>query len=149
MQGSARQGLAMKDASTLARAIKQWGAELGFQQVGIADCDLTAAETHLLDWLGGGLHGDMDYMARHGAKRSRPAELVPGTLRVIVVRMDYLPAGARDSWDVLQDGSSAYISRYALGRDYHKVMRHRLQRWRSGSRGSRGFNYRALPTARR
>jgi epoxyqueuosine reductase len=135
----------VKRGAALARAIKQWGAELGFQQVGIADCDLSAAEVRLLDWLGGGLHGDMDYMARHGVKRSRPAELVPGTLRVIVVRMDYQPAGARDGWDVLGDGACAYVSRYALGRDYHKVMRRRLQQLADRiTRETGAFNYRAF-----
>ncbi len=111
----------------LARSIREWGAELGFQQVGIAGCDLGEAETRLLDWLGKGFHGEMDYLARHGVKRSRPAELVPGTLRVIAARMNYYPPRARDSWDVIGDGSRAFISRYALGRDYHKLMRGRMQ----------------------
>ena len=71
----------------LAREIKRWGAELGFQQVGIADCDLGKAEERLLDWVGKGYHGEMEYMARHGAKRARPAELMPGTVRVIAVRL--------------------------------------------------------------
>jgi epoxyqueuosine reductase len=112
----------------LAQDIKRWGAELGFQQVGIAGCDLGAAETRLLDWLGKGYHGDMEYMARHGMKRSRPAELVPGTLRVIAARMNYLPPAARDAWETVGDGASAYVSRYALGRDYHKIMRGRMQK---------------------
>ncbi|MDR3392559.1 MAG: tRNA epoxyqueuosine(34) reductase QueG [Sulfuriferula sp.] len=111
----------------LAQQIKVWGDELGFHGVGIADCDLGKAETELLAWLGQGYHGEMDYMAKHGVKRTRPAELVPGTLRVISVRMDYLPPDARDSWEVMSDPQSAYISRYALGRDYHKVMRGKLQ----------------------
>ena len=100
--------------------------ELGFECVGISDTDLTAAENGLLEWLSLGWHGEMDYMANHGTKRSRPAELVPGTLRVISLSMNYLPPVVRDSWDVLADGESAFISRYALGRDYHKVMRNRL-----------------------
>ncbi len=116
------------DPEALARDIKRWGAELGLQQIGIAGCDLGEAETRLLDWLGKGYHGEMDYLERHGTKRSRPADLVPGTLRVIVGRMNYLPPAARDSWEVLADGSRAYVSRYALGRDYHKVMRARMQR---------------------
>lgn len=115
------------DVTALARAIKQWGKQLGFQEVGIADCDLSAAETRLIDWLDKGWHGDMDYMAKHGAKRTRPAELVPGTLRVISARMNYAPPAARDSWAVVNEADKAFISRYALGRDYHKVLRRRLQ----------------------
>jgi epoxyqueuosine reductase len=111
----------------LAGRIKQWGRELGFQQVGIADPDLSEAEARLLDWLGKGFHGEMDYMARHGTKRTRPADLIPGTLRVIAARLNYTPPGARDSHEVMQDGTRAFISRYALGRDYHKLMRGRMQ----------------------
>jgi epoxyqueuosine reductase len=133
------------DYAALAGDIKRWGAELGFQQLAIADCELSAAEAGLLDWLGRGSHGDMDYMARHGVKRSRPAELVPGTLRVITARMDYLPPGARDSWDVLRDPASAYFSRYALGRDYHKVLRRRLQQLADRITSELGdFNFRAF-----
>ena len=116
------------DYRALARDIKRWGLELGFQQVGIADTDLSADEAHLLQWLEQGRHGVMDYMQRHGTRRSRPAELVPGTVRVISVRMDYWPAGAKPAAAVLQDPAGAYLSRYALGRDYHKVIRKRLQR---------------------
>ncbi len=112
----------------LARSIKRWGAELGFQQVGIADCELGEAETRLLEWVGKGFHGEMEYMERHGTKRTRPAELIPGTLRVIAARMNYSPPGARDTAEVLNDGSRAFISRYALGRDYHKLMRSRMQK---------------------
>ena len=90
--------------------------------------DLGEAERKFLEWLAEGCHGDMDYMAKHGVKRSRPAELLPGTQRVISVRLNYLPQGARDSWEVLGEGRKAYISRYAVGRDYHKVLRSRLQR---------------------
>lgn len=133
------------DGAALAREIKQWGVELGFQEVGIADCDLSAAETRLMDWLGRGWHGDMDYMARHGAKRSRPAELLPGTLRVIAARMNYAPPAARDSWEVMQDGRLAFISRYALGRDYHKVLRRRLQQLADRiTRAVGEFRYRAF-----
>jgi len=110
----------------LAATIKAWGGELGFQAVGIADVDLGAAERRLLEWLAAGRHGELDYMARHGAKRARPAELVPGTARVISARMDYLPRAA-ESEGIMADGSRAFVSRYALGRDYHKVLRHRLQ----------------------
>jgi epoxyqueuosine reductase len=116
------------DCTALARRIKRWGAELGFQQVGVADIDLGPAEACLLDWLAMGRHGEMDYMARHGLKRSRPAELVPGTRRVISVRMDYLPEPHRRMVSVLDDPAAAFVSRYALGRDYHKVLRRRLQR---------------------
>ena len=116
-----------QDSNALAQRIRQWGRELGFAGVGIADCDLSAAETGLLDWLAKGFHGEMDYMAAHGLKRSRPADLVPGTLRVITARLDYFPPAAADPHAVLADGEAAYISRYALGRDYHKVLRARLQ----------------------
>lgn len=115
------------DLSALAADIKQWGLELGFSAVGITDTDLAHAEQAHRDWLAKGFHGAMDYMAKHGDKRTRPAELVPGTVRVISARMDYLPTNARDSESVMQDGEKAFISRYALGRDYHKVLRQRLQ----------------------
>jgi len=119
---------AAPDLGALAARIRGWGGELGFQQVGIADCDVGEAETRLMEWLARGWHGDMDYMAAHGTRRSRPGELVPGTLRVISVRMNYFPQEARDSWGVINDGSSAYVARYAVGRDYHKVLRGRLQK---------------------
>ena len=125
MQNSAVQKVV--DWSGLRRDIGGWGTELGFQQVAVADCDLSHAEPRLAEWLARGWHGDMDYMARHGVKRSRPAELVPGTLRVIAVRLNYTPPAARDSWSVINDGAQAFISRYATGRDYHKVLRNRLQ----------------------
>jgi epoxyqueuosine reductase len=115
------------DASSgnLSSSIKQWGRELGFQAVGIADADLSAAEPRLLEWLAQGWHGEMEYMARHGALRARPAELKPGTLRVISCRMNYL----NDSPQELQeDPETANIARYARGRDYHKVLRDRLQK---------------------
>lgn len=114
------------DFKQLALDIKRWSGELGFQQTGITDTDLAAAEQGLQQWLALGCHGDMDYMAKHGTKRTRPAELLPGTLRVISVRLNYSPPKTRDSWDVINDTDSAFISRYALGRDYHKVMRKRL-----------------------
>jgi len=115
------------DFEQLAGRIKAWGRELGFQQVGITDTDLSEDETHLLAWLAAGRHGHMDYMERHGRLRSRPHELVPGTLRVVTVRMDYWPGPARDAQQVLDDARRAYVSRYALGRDYHKLLRKRLQ----------------------
>jgi epoxyqueuosine reductase len=114
--------------SLLSKHIKQWAIELGFSQCAITDTHLDEHETYLLNWLKAGFHGDMDYMQRHGTKRSRPAELEPGTVRVISVRMDYLPAGAANADSVLQDKQLAYVSRYALGRDYHKLMRQRLQK---------------------
>ena len=111
----------------LATQIKTWGAELGFQQIGITDTGLEKAETRLINWLQQGFHGDMEYMSRHGSKRSWPAQLVPGTIRVISARMDYFPPHSSDEWQVLGARSQAYISRYALGRDYHKLIRKRLQ----------------------
>jgi len=115
------------DYVALAAHIRQWGGELGFQAVGIADIDLAQAEGRLADWLALGWHGGMDYMARHGARRARPAELVPGTRRVISCRMDY--AGSLiDEWPALADGRRAYVARYARGRDYHRLVRTRLQR---------------------
>ncbi len=111
----------------LARAIKGWGAELGFQQVGIANTDLALAEQRLGRWLENHNHGDMEYMAAHGAKRSRPAELVPGTLSIVSVRMDHLPPDDHPL-EILGRPELGYISRYALGRDYHKILRKRLQR---------------------
>jgi epoxyqueuosine reductase len=111
----------------LATRIKSWARELGFQRLGVSDIELGADEARLLAWLAAGYHGEMDYMARHGLKRSRPALLVPGTVRVLSARMDYLPPGA-DPLRVLENPRLAYVSRYALGRDYHKVLRQRLQR---------------------
>ncbi|MFN3545708.1 MAG: tRNA epoxyqueuosine(34) reductase QueG [Thiobacillus sp.] len=112
----------------LAQRIKDWGRELGFAAVGITDGDLSAAEAGLQAWLDQGFHGEMNYMAAHGTKRSRPAELVPGTVRVIGARLDYFPPQAADAHAVLADPATAYVSRYALGRDYHKVLRNRLQK---------------------
>lgn len=133
------------DYRQLAAAIKRWGAELGFAQVGIATAELRDDETHLLDWLAQGRHGEMDYMQRHGTKRSRPADLHPGTVRVISVRMDYDPPGARDAWDVLEDPALGYVSRYALGRDYHKLVRARLQKLADRiTREIGDFGYRAF-----
>ncbi|MGD9843107.1 MAG: tRNA epoxyqueuosine(34) reductase QueG [Steroidobacteraceae bacterium] len=113
---------------TLAQQIRQWGTELGFQQIGISDLQLQQDEQHLHDWLAKQYHGDMDYMEKHGSKRSHPDELIPGTLRVISARMDYWPGTAREAKQALQDSQSGYISRYALGRDYHKLLRARLAR---------------------
>lgn len=106
--------------------VRAWGRELGFDSVAVTGVDLSTAEAGLADWLVQGFHGDMDYMARHGMKRARPAELVPGTLRVISARMNYWPDAA-EAERILGDSTRAYVSRYALGRDYHKLMRSRLQ----------------------
>ena len=115
------------EGARLAAKVKSWGRELGVQAIGIADTDLSEAEPRLRAWLASGFAGELDYMRKHGAKRSRPASLVPGTLRIISARMDYRPDSA-DSTSVLADGNKAFVARYALGRDYHKVMRRRLQR---------------------
>jgi len=125
------------DYAALVQRIRDWGRGLGFQAVGIAEADLAAAEPRLLDWLAQGRHGEMEYMARHGALRARPAELKPGTLRVISCRMDYYTG---------EDGSAdAYIARYARGRDYHKVLRARLQRLCEHIEGEVGsFGYRVF-----
>ncbi len=112
----------------MARDLKAWGQALGFQQVGIADCDLSQAEGRLQQWLADAMHGDMGYMARHGLKRTRPQQLVPGTLSVISARMDYLPEHQQAMDEALADPARAFVSRYALGRDYHKVLRARLKR---------------------
>jgi epoxyqueuosine reductase len=111
----------------LAHEIKQTARALGFQQVGISHLDLAADEALLEAWLAHGYHGEMEYLAKHGRKRSRPAELVPGTLSVICAALNYLPSQASDMEATLNNPNQAYIARYALGRDYHKVMRGRLR----------------------
>ncbi len=118
----------LDDAAGLVDRIRAWGAELGFQQIGISGTAIPVAEQRLDEWLAAGLHGELAYMSRHGSKRTRPAELVPGTLRVISARMDYLPPAARPARAVLADPELGYIARYALGRDYHKTLRQRLER---------------------
>jgi epoxyqueuosine reductase len=117
----------LTDLATLKRDIGRWAAELGFARFGVASTELGEAEARLLDWLSRGFQGDMDYLDRHGTRRSRPAALVPGTVRVLSFAMDYLPQEARDAQAVLSDPRAAYVSRYALGRDYHKVLRGRLE----------------------
>jgi epoxyqueuosine reductase len=112
--------------------LREWASALGFSQIGVADVDLSDAEPGLLDWLAQGFHGAMGYMAVHGLKRARPAELVPGTVRVITARMDYLPRSTMDGWQAIEwarlaDPQHAALSLYARGRDYHKVLRARLQ----------------------
>ena len=114
-------------SAALSARVKRWGLEAGFDAVAISGIDLAQEEARLLEWLGRGWHGAMDYMARHGTRRSRPAELVPGTASVVCVRLDYWPGEARAAEEVLADPGLAYVSRYAVGRDYHKVLRARLQ----------------------
>ncbi|MEM9302374.1 MAG: tRNA epoxyqueuosine(34) reductase QueG [Pseudomonadota bacterium] len=129
----------------LADRVRTWTRELGFQACGIADVALGDHEAHLERWLADGFHGEMDYMARHGRRRSRPAELVPGTVRVISVRMDYDPPGAADPVALLDQPERGFVSRYALGRDYHKVLRRRLQRLADRIQEAIGpFGYRAF-----
>jgi epoxyqueuosine reductase len=124
---SAVNGEPTPDLDALARRIKALAGELGFHRCGIADVALQEDETHLRDWLAQGLHGSMRWMAEHGDKRSRPAELVPGTVRVVSVGLDY-GRDPDEAWATLDDGERAYVARYALGRDYHKLMRMRLQK---------------------
>lgn len=133
------------DFAQLANDVKTWGRALGFQEIGISDTELTREENYLQQWLDSGYHGDMDYMARHGSARARPGELVPGTLRVISARLNYQPLTARDSWATIDDPDAAFISRYALGRDYHKVLRSKLQTLATKIEGQIGtFKYRVF-----
>lgn len=125
--------------------IRAWAHDLGFDQIGITDTCLADHEAHLLNWLQAGMHGEMEYMQKHGSKRTQPTQLLPGTLRIISVRMNYLPPRARDPHEVLDNADIAYVSRYALGRDYHKVMRKRLQKLAQRIEGKVGeFGYRAF-----
>ena len=132
------------DLDEIAAKIKRWGRDLGFQKVGIAGIDLAQDEPRLQAWLAAGRHGEMEYMARHGLRRARPAELAPGTLRVISARMDYWPE-ATPAESVLADARLGYVSRYALGRDYHRLVRPRLAKLADrlaaevGSAGYRAF----------
>ncbi|MFM1895871.1 MAG: hypothetical protein RLZZ385_945 [Pseudomonadota bacterium] len=124
--------------------IRRWGEELGFQQVGICDIDLGTHEQHLQNWLARNYHGEMDYMARHGSIRSHPEQLLPGTLRVISVRMDYALTDTNE-FTPLEFRDKAYVARYARGRDYHKVIRQRLQRLADRIQEKAGdFGYRAF-----
>ncbi len=116
------------DKKQLSENIKCWGTELGFQQLGFTTTALAEDEAYLLNWLEQGRHGAMSYMESHGTKRSRPEDLVPGTVSVISVRMDYMPPSSKHPMQVLNNNNLAYISRYAMGRDYHKLMRQRLQK---------------------
>ena len=121
------------DAAQLLDKVQAWGRELGFSQIGVTGVDLSDAEPGLQAWLAAGFHGDMGYMASHGLRRARPAELVPGTVSVITARLDYLPRDTPDGWtgvelERLQRPGEAIVSVYARGRDYHKVLRNRLQK---------------------
>ncbi|MDQ2734657.1 MAG: tRNA epoxyqueuosine(34) reductase QueG [Pseudomonadota bacterium] len=121
------------DGDALLARLRDWGCELGFSQIGVADVDLASAEPHFVAWLDNGFHGAMGYLAAHGSKRTRPAELVPGTVRVVTARLDYLPRHTSDGWQAIEwqrldrEPERAAISIYARGRDYHKVARARLQ----------------------
>jgi epoxyqueuosine reductase len=133
------------ETTALLADIRGWAAELGFPRIGVANIDLSDDESHFLEWLRAGFHGEMHYMPRHGLKRARPAELVPGTVSCLSARMDYWPPGAADAREVLEDKDAAYISRYALGRDYHKLMRRRLQQLCDRIASAIGpFGYRAF-----
>ncbi len=133
------------DMSALAAQIRAWGRELGFAEVGIAQPDLPQDEGHLLRWLKAGRHGTMRWMGRHGKKRARPEQLVPGTVRVISVRMDYRPAHLEEDAAILANPRRAFIARYALGRDYHKLLRKRLQTLAERIEAEVGpFGYRAF-----
>ncbi len=142
--------LSATNLAELALSIKRWGVALGFAEVRITDVDLSHAEAGLQAWLDAGMHGEMDYMASHGMKRARPAELVPGTVRVVSARMDYLPMAASDDWREretarLADPHAAVISLYARGRDYHKVLRARLQQLADQVKAEIGdFGYRVF-----
>ena len=123
---------ALAQGERLLSDIRQWAQALGFSHIGVAGVDLAEAEPGLLAWLEAGFHGEMDYMQRHGTRRARPAELVPGTVSVLTARMDYLPADTSPDWmdaelQRLEQPDQAVVSLYARGRDYHKVMRARLQ----------------------
>lgn len=133
------------DLQQLANDIKSWARELGFQDTGITDTQLSDAETHLMNWLAAGYQGEMEYMERHGTARSRPHELEPGTVRVISTTFNYWPEESATALEVLNDKRKAYISRYTLGRDYHKVLRSRLQKLANNIQQKVGeFGYRVF-----
>ena len=135
----------LDNLATLPDQIREWARDLGFQQTGISGVDLSADEQALEQWLALGYQGEMSYMDRHGRRRSRPAELRPGTLSVITVRMDYFPPAAADAESILNEPTRAYVSRYATGRDYHKVLRNRLQKLASRISAETGeFGYRVF-----
>ena len=133
------------DKNKLSKNIKKWGTELGFQQIGITKTGLNNDEMHLMNWLSKGRHGEMSYMMSHGTKRSRPNELLPGTISVICARMDYFPPSSKHPAQVLRNKNLAYISRYATGRDYHKLIRRRLEKLAKKINSSYGeFGYRCF-----
>lgn len=133
------------DYDQLLQKIETWSEELGFQQLGVSDIDLSEHDKHLNDWIAAGFHGEMDYMHKHGSKRSHPEELVENTCRVISVRMDYMPPDCELSDAVLANPTKGFVSRYALGRDYHKVMRKRLQKLSDKIKNNIGeFGYRVF-----
>lgn len=136
-------GEAVFDGAVLRSQLESWALELGFAALGVADVDLSSAEPGLAAWLAAGCHGEMDYMLRHGMKRARPAELVPGTLRVISLRLNYWPDSLTPAM-VLADAQRAYVSRYALGRDYHKLLRKRLQALAERLAAAAPHNYRVF-----
>ncbi len=139
------QGFQLLDAVKLRNDIEVWADELGFQSVGVSDTDLSAAGERLNAWLERQYHGEMGYMQKHGSKRYRPEQLIPGTIKIISVRMDYLAAPQQEAIDKLDDPTLAYVSRYALGRDYHKVLRSRLQKLARKIEQSTGqFGYRVF-----
>ncbi|NND45468.1 MAG: tRNA epoxyqueuosine(34) reductase QueG [Xanthomonadales bacterium] len=147
-QPTAKPGPGQADAETLRtlpERLRGWARELGFQALGIADTELAEHEQRLQGWLDAGYHGEMAYMERHGSKRSRPAELVAGTVRVISVRMDYMPPDTTPIAELLGQPERGFVSRYALGRDYHKLMRNRLQKLASRVEDAIGpFGYRVF-----
>lgn len=133
------------DFTKLALEIKVWSKELGFDEIGITNTELSEHETHLMNWLAAGYHGEMHYMDQHGTKRSRPETLIPGTIRIISTRINYQTPDAVNEEEVLSNSEQAYISRYALGRDYHKVIRKRLQKLADKISNEVGpFGYRAF-----
>jgi len=133
------------DKNKLSKNIKKWGTELGFQQIGITTTGLNNDEMHLMNWLSKGRHGEMSYMMSHGTKRSRPNELLPGTISIICARMDYFPPSSKHPAQVLRNKNLAYISRYATGRDYHKIIRRRLEKLAKKINSNYGeFGYRCF-----
>lgn len=145
MPAPATQPASPCDPHAIAARVRELAREAGFQRCGIAGIELGEDEGHLRSWLAEGLYGDMDWMARHGSKRSRPQELVPGTLRVVSVGLDYGREDHDAAWQNLADGERAYVARYALGRDYHKLMRNRLRKLAERISGEIGpFGYRVF-----
>ncbi len=145
MNSSASDSTDTLDLAELVAQLRAWATELGFQQLGIADTDVCLDSERLQRWLDQGMHGNLEYMQRHAHLRARPEELVPGTLRIISVRMDYGDTEPDKAWATLADGERAYISRFALGRDYHKVIRSRLQKLANRMAERIGpFGYRAF-----